>query len=52
MEASGSNYMRKAFLSHVSTKPLRLIIVGFPFLNESKNFSIKVLSVVYAGTQV
>jgi hypothetical protein len=31
VEASGNNYMRKAFLSHVSTTPARLLFCGFGF---------------------
>jgi len=52
VEASGNNYVRVAFFGHVFTTPIHLLFCGFGFLNGSKNFSIKALSVVYVGTLV
>jgi len=49
MEASGNNYMRKAFLSHISTMPLRLLFCCFGFLNGSMEFSVMVSSFSVGG---
>jgi hypothetical protein len=49
VEASGNNYVRITFLSHVSTKPLRLLFCAFEFLNGSMEFSVMVSSSAGVG---